>query len=58
MLWFMLMLLNNQTLICIFHFIDNVYTVLLYKGSTNTLVTEGKLQYTLLLYPTSDNLLH
>lgn len=54
----MLMLLNNQTLICIFHFIDNVYTVLLYKGSTNTLVTEGKLQYTLLLYPTSDNLLH
>lgn len=54
----MLMLLNNQTLICIFHFIDNVYTVLLYKGNTNTLVTEGKLQYTLLLYPTRDNLLH
>lgn len=54
----MLMLLNNQTLICIFHFIDNMYTVLLYKGNTNTFSNWRETTVYTSLVPTSDNLLH
>lgn len=54
----MLMLLNNQTFICIFHFIDKLHTVLLYKGNRNIFSNWMETTVNTFLIPTSDNLLY
>lgn len=51
------MLLNNQTFICIFHFIDKLRTVLLYKGNRNIFSNWKETTVYTFLIPTSDNLL-
>lgn len=52
----MLMLVNNQTFVCIFHFIDNLHSVLLYKGNYNTFSNWREPTVYIFLVPTSDNL--